>query len=107
LFLYALKNTYFIAEPYLSIYAYSENGSDWSDFQTVPGVDGWLFWRPKTQDGVNFYNSAYWWEHGNRCCCNPGMASNGRSSPLFTRASETMKPRSIPTGRPSVGDQPP
>jgi hypothetical protein len=64
LFLYALKNTNFIAEPYLSIYAYTENGTDWTDFQTVPNVDGWLFWRPKTSDGVTYYNSAYWWEHG-------------------------------------------
>jgi hypothetical protein len=64
LFLYALKNTNFIAEPYLSVYAYSENGSNWTDFQTVPNLDGWLFWRPKTQDGKTFYNTAYWWEHG-------------------------------------------
>jgi hypothetical protein len=64
LFLYALKNTNFIAEPYLSVYAYTEDGSQWTDFQSVPGVDGWLFWRPKTQDGVTFYNAAYWWEHG-------------------------------------------
>ena len=64
LFLYALKNTSFVAEPYLSIYAYTENGSAWTDFQSVNGVDGWLFWRPKTQDGITFYNAAYWWEHG-------------------------------------------
>ncbi len=64
LFLYALKNTSFVAEPYLSIYAYTENGSEWTDFQSVAGVDGWLFWRPKTQDSITFYNTAYWWEHG-------------------------------------------
>lgn len=64
LFLYALKNTNFIAEPYLSVYAFTENGTDWSNFTPVAGVDGWLFWRPKTRDGVTFYNSAYWWEHG-------------------------------------------
>jgi hypothetical protein len=64
LFLYALKNTSFVAEPYLSVYAYTENGSDWTDFQSVNGMDGWLFWRPKTQDGITFYNAAYWWEHG-------------------------------------------
>jgi hypothetical protein len=64
LFLYALKNTSFVAEPYLTVYAYTENGSDWKDFQNVAGVDGWLFWRPKSQDGVTFYNAAYWWEHG-------------------------------------------
>ena len=64
LFLYALKNTSFVAEPYISVYAYSENGVSWSDFKTVPDLDGWLFWRPKTQDGVTFYNAAYWYEHG-------------------------------------------
>ncbi len=64
LFLYALKNTSFVAEPYLSIYAYTENGREWTDFQSVAGVDGWLFWRPKTRDGITYYNTAYWWDHG-------------------------------------------
>ncbi len=27
-------------------------------------MDGWLFWRPKTQDGVTFYNAVYWYHHG-------------------------------------------
>jgi len=64
LFLYALKNTSFVAEPYISVYSYSEDGVTWTDFADVPGQDGWLFWRPKTQDGETFYNAAYWWEHG-------------------------------------------
>ncbi len=64
LFLYALKNTSFVAEPYLTVFANTVNGTDWSDFRPVAGVDGWLFWRPKTLDGVTYYNSAYWWEHG-------------------------------------------
>jgi len=64
LFLYALKNTSFVAEPYLTVFASTEDGARWSDFRPVAGVDGWLFWRPKTRDGVTFYNSAYWWEHG-------------------------------------------
>ena len=64
LILYALKNTSFVAEPYLSVYASTDNGTDWTDFETVPDVDGWLFWRPKTLDGVTFFNAAYWWEHG-------------------------------------------
>jgi len=64
LFLYALKNTSFVAEPYISVYSYSEDGTTWTDFEDVPGMDGWLFWRPKTQDGETFYNAAYWWEHG-------------------------------------------
>jgi hypothetical protein len=65
LFLYALKNTDFLAEPYITVYALSRDGETWSDFETVPGLDGWLFWRPKTRDGETFYNAAYWYEHGN------------------------------------------
>ena len=64
LFLYALKNVSFVAEPYITVYSYTENGETWTDFETIPGLDGWLFWRPKTQDGETFYNAAYWWEHG-------------------------------------------
>ena len=64
MFLYALKNTSFVAEPYISVYAFTEDGNNWTSFETVPGLDGWLFWRPKTQDGVTFYNAAYWYEHG-------------------------------------------
>jgi hypothetical protein len=64
LFLYALKNTSFVAEPYITVYSYTENGIAWSPFEIVPKLDGWLFWRPKTQDGVTFYNSAYWYQHG-------------------------------------------
>lgn len=64
LFLYALDNNAFNPEPYQTVYAYTENGKDWSPLELVPGVDGWLFWRPKTQDDVTFYNSAYWYHHG-------------------------------------------
>ncbi|MFL7870385.1 MAG: sialidase family protein [Anaerolineales bacterium] len=64
LFLYALKNDSFVAEPYITVYSYTEDGEAWAKFETIPGLDGWLFWRPKTQDGETFYNAAYWWEHG-------------------------------------------
>ena len=64
LFLYALKNTSFVAEPYITVYSYTEDGIAWSPFEIVPKLDGWLFWRPKTLDGVTFYNSAYWYQHG-------------------------------------------
>lgn len=63
LFLYALDNNAFNPEPYQTVYSYTENGKDWSALEVVPGVDGWLFWRPKTQDGKTFYNSAYWYQH--------------------------------------------
>ena len=64
LFLYALKNDSFVAEPYITVYSYTEDGENWTKFETVPELDGWLFWRPKTWDGETFYNAAYWWEHG-------------------------------------------
>ena len=64
LFLYALKNDSFVAEPYITVYSYTEDGENWTEFETVPELDGWLFWRPKTWDGETFYNAAYWWEHG-------------------------------------------
>jgi hypothetical protein len=64
LFLYALKNTSFVAEPYITVYSYTDDGIVWTPFETVPNLDGWLFWRPKTMDGQTFYNAAYWYEHG-------------------------------------------
>jgi hypothetical protein len=63
LFLYALKNTDFTAEPYQTVYAVSEDGVAWSDFGEIE-PRGWLFWRPKTQDGETWYAPAYWHEHG-------------------------------------------
>ena len=63
LFLYALNNNAFNPEPYQTVYSYTENGKDWSPLEVVPGLDGWLFWRPKTQDGKTFYNAAYWYQH--------------------------------------------
>ncbi len=35
LFLYALKNTSFVAEPYLTVYSYTEDGLTWTDFRPV------------------------------------------------------------------------
>lgn len=63
LFLYALDNNAFNPEPYQTVYSYTEDGQNWSPLELVPGVNGWLFWRPKTQDGVTFYNAAYWYHH--------------------------------------------
>jgi hypothetical protein len=63
LFLYALKNTDFAAEPYQTVYAVSEDGASWSPFQELE-PKGWLFWRPKTADGSTWFAPAYWHEHG-------------------------------------------
>jgi hypothetical protein len=63
LFLYALVNRSFDPEPYTTVYASSQDGVVWSAFQKID-PQGWLFWRPKTSDGVTWYVPAYWWEHG-------------------------------------------
>jgi hypothetical protein len=63
LFLYALKNTEFTAEPYQTVYAVSDDGVTWSEFQEIEPA-GWLFWRPKTDDGLTWYTPAYWHGHG-------------------------------------------
>lgn len=63
LFLYALKNTEFTAEPYQTVFTYSDDAQNWSPFREVE-PPGWLFWRPKTPDGQQWYVPAYWHEHG-------------------------------------------
>lgn len=63
LFLYALKNVALNPEPYTTIYSSSPDGRHWEPFQEIE-PRGWLFWRPKSQDGVTWYVPAYWWEHG-------------------------------------------
>jgi hypothetical protein len=63
LFLYALVNRSFDPEPYTTVYATSLDGENWSPFQHIQ-PEGWLFWRPKSQDGHTWYVPAYWWEHG-------------------------------------------
>lgn len=62
LYLYALKNTEFTAEPYTTVYASSVDGVNWTPFQPV-NLPGWLFWRPKSSDGITWYVPAYWHEH--------------------------------------------
>ncbi len=64
LYLYALKNTDFTAEPHDTVAAYSQDGLTWSSFQSMSAdTKGWLFWRPKTKDGQTWYVPAYWSEH--------------------------------------------
>lgn len=76
LFLYALRNDSFVAEPYITVYSYTEDGETWTRFETIPELDGWLFWRPKTQDRETFYNAAYWWEHGKSVLLKSGDGIN-------------------------------
>jgi len=63
LFLYALPNLTLLAEPVTTVYTTSEDGTSWElPVELEPA--GWLFWRPKTVDGVTWYVTAYWHEHG-------------------------------------------
>ncbi len=63
LFLYALPNEGRMATPVETVLATSSDGATWTPFEPV-GPPGWLFWRPKTRDGVTWYVPAYWHEHG-------------------------------------------
>lgn len=63
LFLYALPNRGLRAMPYGTVYAISDDGVHWSEFEKIDHP-GWLFWRPKTYDGLNWYVGAYWHCHG-------------------------------------------
>jgi hypothetical protein len=68
LILYALPNRGFYAIPYGTVWSTSEDGRTWTPFRPVEiggaAPEGWLFWRPKTRDGVTWYVPAYWNEHG-------------------------------------------
>jgi hypothetical protein len=63
LFLYALPNKGLRALPYGTVYSISDDGERWSPFEKIDHP-GWLFWRPKTRDGVHWYVAAYWHRHG-------------------------------------------
>ncbi|MHA1716086.1 MAG: hypothetical protein ACTSXP_10610, partial [Promethearchaeota archaeon] len=53
-----------MANPYQTVYSFTEDGNSWHEVKNVPDLDGWLFWRPKTNDNITFYTAAYWHEHG-------------------------------------------
>lgn len=63
LFLYALKNVRLTAEPFTTLYTFSEDGIRWHPVADVEPA-GWLFWRPKTRDSTTWYVPVYWHEHG-------------------------------------------
>lgn len=64
LFIYVLKNIGFMAAPRNTAFTYTEDGENWSDLEDIDGLDGWLFWRPKTNGSGVWYCPAYWYEHG-------------------------------------------
>lgn len=64
LYLYALVNRSFDPEPYTTVYTYSQDGGvTWSPLARLE-PEGWLFWKPKTNDGLTWHVAAYWHEHG-------------------------------------------
>jgi hypothetical protein len=63
LLLYALPNKGLRALPYGTVYSTSGDGVRWTEFAAIDHP-GWLFWRPKTRDGMSWYVAAYWHEHG-------------------------------------------
>jgi hypothetical protein len=64
LFLYALPNSGRMATPEGTVVATSEDGARWTPFEPLE-PDGWLLWRPKSNDGGRtWYVPAYWKDHG-------------------------------------------
>jgi hypothetical protein len=64
LHLYALPNSGVAATPEGTVLATSDDGVTWSPLEPIE-PDGWLFWRPKSNDGgKTWYVPAYWKGHG-------------------------------------------
>lgn len=63
LYLYLLKNVGFVAEPCSTSLTVTEDGINWSPIEECD-PKGWLFWRPKSFDGKEWFMPAYWHEHG-------------------------------------------
>jgi hypothetical protein len=64
LHLYALPNSGKMATPEGTMLATSPDGVHWSELEPID-PDGWLFWRPKSNDGGHtWYVPAYWKDHG-------------------------------------------
>lgn len=63
LFLYALLNKKFDAEPYKAISTHSANGTAWSAIEDVT-PQGWLLGRPVTPDNKTWFAPAHRIDHG-------------------------------------------
>ena len=64
LHLYALPNSGVAATPEGTMLATSPDGVTWTELAPIE-PDGWLFWRPKSNDGgKTWYVPAYWKHHG-------------------------------------------
>jgi hypothetical protein len=64
LHLYALPNSGRMATPEGTWLATSDDALHWTPLEPIE-PDGWLFWRPKSNDGGRtWYVPAYWKDHG-------------------------------------------
>ncbi len=63
LFLYVLVNREVEPRPYATQVSWTADGDHWADLTNIAPT-GWLFWRPKTQDGKTWYAPAYWFQFG-------------------------------------------
>jgi hypothetical protein len=64
LYLYVLKSVSFRALPYATAFTSSDDGLNWAPIQDIPHHKGWIFWTPRTFDGVAWYVAAYWHQYG-------------------------------------------
>lgn len=63
LYLYVLLNQEIEPRPYRTKVSWTADGINWADLENIPQA-GWLFWRPKTLDGITWYAPAYWHQFG-------------------------------------------
>jgi hypothetical protein len=64
LHLYALPNSGVAATPEGTVLATSDDAVHWTPLEPIE-PDGWLLWRPKSNDGgATWYVPAYWKDHG-------------------------------------------
>ncbi len=59
LFLYALKNRSTIVKSYTTVCTSSQDGETWDPWQPVE-PEGWVFWRPVSNDNKTWYVVATW-----------------------------------------------
>ncbi len=64
LFIYYLKNAGIMANPYTTAFVNSSDGVNFSTPQDIYGQQGWLFWKPTTNDNITWYTTGYWYEKG-------------------------------------------
>lgn len=64
LHLYVLKSVSFRALPYMTAHTSSDDGENWNPLEDLHEHEGWIFWNPRTQDGIHWYAPAYWHEYG-------------------------------------------